>query len=160
MNSLINSRPLDQWWRIYPCFRSPDKSNSNATDTHSLTKGQVQHDLLLLRSLSPEQSVHSADEPRDHMPRELHQPHQRPYAAPRGLLTGAHPEPLGQPEVDRQQKPDRDGKYRLAQTDGKSFGLRSGAEVGTAGAPAAGMTLRRCPVATHTSTATVPPRRR
>lgn len=67
----------------------------------SPTQSQIQHDLLLRHTLPPQQTVHGTDEPRDRMPRELHQPHQRPYAAPRRLLAGAHAEPLGQPQVDR-----------------------------------------------------------
>lgn len=76
------------------------------------------------------------------MPGELHQPHQGPYAAPRRLLTGAHPEPLGQPQVYRQQEPERYGEYRLAQTDGEVFSLSARGEVRTAGGPAADMALR------------------
>lgn len=92
------------------------------------------------------------------MPRELHQPHQRPYAAPRRLLAGAHAEPLGQPQVDRKQKAERYGEYGLTQTDGEVFGLRTGGEVRAAGATATGMALRRRPVPARASAAAAPPR--
>ncbi len=126
----------DQCWHL---LSSP---KFETVDTHSLTKRQIQHDLLLRHTLSLEQRVHGTDEPRDDMSRKLHQPHQGPYAAPWRLLTGAHSEPLGQPQIYRQQKPQRYDENRLAQTDGQVFSLRPRGKVRTAGAPAADMALR------------------
>ena len=128
----------------------------NLVSAHSLTQGQVQHDLLLRHTLSPHQSVHGADEPGDDVPGELHQPHQGPYAAPGGLLTGAHPEALGQPQINGKQEPQRDDEHRLAQTDGEVLALRPGGEVRAAGGPAAGTALRRHPASTRHSAAAIP----
>lgn len=122
----------------------------------SLTQKQIKHDFLLHHTLPAKKSVHSADEPRNDMPRELHKAHEGSYAPPRRLLAGAHSQPLGEPQVYRQQKAKRDSDYRLIQTNGEIFSLRSRGQVRHARAPAAGVPLGWQPGAARDRTATIP----
>lgn len=122
-----------------------------------LTQGQIQHDLLLGCCFSTQQGVHSAEEPRDEVAGELHQPHHGTYAAPWRLFTGTHSEAFGQPQIYRQQKPEGCGEYRLTQTD-REVTLCAGGEVRTTGAPAAHIALWGCSVPTQ-SADTIPPGR-
>lgn len=86
------------------CFVFPCVNSKRLLEPLELTQGQIEHDLLLLRSLPTEHRVHGTEEPRDDVTRELHEPDQGAYASPRSLLAGAHSQTLGQPQVYRQQE--------------------------------------------------------
>lgn len=89
------------------------------------------------------------------MTRELHQAHQGPYAAPGGLLAGAHTQLLGEPQIYRQQEAQCDGDDGLTEADGQIFRLDAGGDVGTDGAPAPGMEFGRGSASKRDPAATV-----
>lgn len=71
------------------------------------THEKVEHDFLSCSTVALIQTVSGASQPRDAMSRYLYQLHQRAHTAPAGVLAGAHPQPLGQPQVDGEQGAER-----------------------------------------------------
>lgn len=72
------------------------------------THKKVQHDLLACSAVTLVHTVDGPGQPGDAMPRYLYQLHQGAHAAPGRVLAGAHPQPLGEPQVDGEQRAEGD----------------------------------------------------
>ena len=71
------------------------------------THEKVEHHFLSCGTVTLVQTVGGPGQPGDAMSRYLYQLHQRAHAAPGRVLAGAHPEPLGQPQVDGEEGAER-----------------------------------------------------
>lgn len=71
------------------------------------THEKVEHDFLSCSTVTLVQTVGGTGQPGDAMSRYLYQLHQGAHAAPGRVLAGAHPQPLGQPQVDGEQGAER-----------------------------------------------------
>lgn len=71
------------------------------------THEKVEHDFLPCSTVTLVQTVGGTSQPGDAMSRDLNQFHERAHTAPGRVLTGTHPQPLGQPQVDGEQGAER-----------------------------------------------------
>lgn len=88
------------------------------------SKEQVHQHLAPGPAVAPGQAVEGAQQPGDAVSRDLQQLHQGPHAAPGRALPGAHPQLLGQPQVDGQQGAQSDAQEGRVQVDAVLLGQR------------------------------------
>lgn len=82
--------------------------SGNEEKQRSFTHEKVEHDFLSCGTVALVQAVGGTGQPGDAVSRDLQELHQRAHAAPGRVLAGAHPQPLGQPQVDGEQGAERD----------------------------------------------------
>lgn len=76
-------------------------------DGSFFTHEKVEHDFLSCSTVALIETVGGPSQPRDTMSRYFYQFHQRANAAPGRVLTGTHPQPLGEPQVYGEQGAER-----------------------------------------------------